>query len=140
MAKGPRHSVPYKRKQEEKTNYKKRLSYARSSLPRLIARKTNTRILAQIIQFGEKGDKTLATASSSNLKEYGLKSDSKNMPSAYLTGYLIGKIAQKNKITEAVFEIGIRIKKKGSKLFAVLAGTIDSGMKIPHDEKILPQK
>lgn len=140
MAKGPRHSVPYKRKQEEKTDYKKRLSYARSSLPRLIARKTNVRMLAQIIQFGEKGDKTLAAASSSNLKDYGLKTDSKNIPSAYLTGYLLGKIAQKSKINEAIFDIGLSIKTKGSKLFAVLAGAIDSGMKIPFDEKILPPK
>ena len=140
MATGPRYSVPYKRKRENKTNYAKRLSAVKSANPRLVVRKTNLRILAQIVKFEEKGDKTLVSASNINLKEYGIEKAPKNLVTSYLVGYLIGKLALKNKIKEAVFDIGLNINTQGNRMFAVLAGAVKSGLKIPHDEKIFPSK
>jgi large subunit ribosomal protein L18 len=140
MATGPRYSVPYKRKRENKTNYVKRLSAVKSANPRLVVRKTNLRILAQIIKFEEKGDKTLIFASNNDLKNYGYDKAPKNLVTSYLVGYLIGKLAQKNKIKEAVLDIGLNINTQGNRMFAVLAGAVKSGLKIPHDEKIFPSK
>ncbi|MDD2678716.1 MAG: 50S ribosomal protein L18 [Candidatus Nanoarchaeia archaeon] len=138
MATGPRYSVPYKRKRENKTNYGKRLSAVKSKNPRLVVRKTNKRMIAQIIRFEESGDKTIISASNNDLKNHGYTNAPKNIASAYLVGYLIGKMAQKNKIKSAVMDIGLNVKTKGSRIFAVLAGAVKSGMIIPHDEKIFP--
>ena len=70
MATGPRYSVPYKRKRENKTNYGKRLSAVKSKNPRLVVRKTNKRMIAQIIRFEESGDKTIISASNNDLILY----------------------------------------------------------------------
>jgi large subunit ribosomal protein L18 len=140
MAKGPRHSVPYKRKRENKTNYHKRLSAVKSAAPRLVVRKTTTRLIAQIVKFEESGDKTLISADSRDLKKYGYESSQKNLPAGYLVGYLIGKLAQKIKIKSAVLDIGLNAKTKGSRVFAVLAGAAKSGLSIPCDEKAYPSK
>ncbi|MDD4353307.1 MAG: 50S ribosomal protein L18 [Candidatus Nanoarchaeia archaeon] len=138
MATGPRYSVPYKRKRENKTNYNKRLSAVKSVNPRLIVRKTNFRMIAQLIKFEEAGDKTLISISNVNLKDYGYENAPKNIVTSYLVGYLIGKLALKNKIKAAVLDLGLNINTKGNRIFAVLAGAVKSGLKIPYDEKVFP--
>ena len=35
-------------------------------------------------------------------------------------------------------DIGLNVKTKGSRIFAVLAGAVKAGMIIPHNEKIFP--
>lgn len=139
MATGPRYSLPYKRKRKNKTNYRKRLILLKGRVPRLVIRKTNTRIIAQIINFEIKGDKTMVGVTSNNLKKYGFN-PSKNIPSSYLTGYLLGKLAIKNKIKKCVFDMGLSISNKESKLYAGLKGALDSGLDIPVGEKLLPSK
>ena len=37
-------------------------------------------------------------------------------------------------------DIGLATPKKGSKVFASLKGMVDSGLDIPHNEKILPSE
>lgn len=138
MATGPRYSVPYKRKRENKTNYTKRLAAVKSVNPRLVVRKTNLRILAQIVKFEETGDKTLLSISNANLKDYGYDKAPKNLVTSYLVGYLIGKLALKNKIKEVILDMGLNINTQGNRIFAVLAGAVKSGLKIPHDEKVFP--
>lgn len=138
MATGPRYSVPYKRKRENKTNYNKRLSAVKSANPRLVVRRTNLRIIAQLVKFEEKGDKTLISASNKDLKDYGYANAPKNIATCYLTGYLIGKLALKNKIKDAVLDMGLNINSKGNRIFAVLAGAVKAGLKVPHDEKVFP--
>jgi large subunit ribosomal protein L18 len=138
MATGPRYSVPYKRKRENKTNYKKRLSAVKSANPRLVVRKTNLRMIAQIVKYEETGDKTLVFASNNSLKDYGYANAPKNLAVSYLLGYLIGKLAQKLKIKEAVLDMGLNINTKGNRIFAVLAGAVKSGLNIAHDEKVFP--
>jgi large subunit ribosomal protein L18 len=62
------------------------------------------------------------------------------LPAAYLTGLLIGKKAAKNKIKEAVLDSGLYPSTKGSRIYAVLKGAVDSDLKVSFDEKILPSE
>lgn len=138
MGKGPRYSVPYKRKREDKTDYHKRLALLKSHKTRIVIRKTNKRIIIQAVNFKPIGDKTLFTITNNDLKKYGLKKESNNLPISYLTGYLAGKTALTKKVKEAVLDLGLNISSKGSKLYAALAGLLESGLKINHSKKILP--
>jgi large subunit ribosomal protein L18 len=132
--------IKYKRKRNGKTNYKKRLKLLRSRKPRLVVRKTLTQIIAQIVEYGTEGDKIIASVHSSELKKFGWKLNTSNIPAAYLTGLLIGKKAQKKKIKEAVFDIGLNTPTKGSKIFAALKGVVESGLKVPHTEDMFPEE
>lgn len=132
--------IPYKRKKEGKTDYKKRLKLLISGTERLVVRKTNTNTIVQIVQYNDDGDKVLVTVSSSSLKKLGWKYSTSNIPSAYLTGLLAGKKAQEKKITSAIVDLGLYTPVKGSKLYAAVKGAIDSGLDIPHSEEIYPSE
>ena len=136
MAKNKHLTIPYRRKLQRKTDYKLRKSLLSSSSPRLVVRKSLKNISAQIIMYGEKGDKVIATATTSELKKLGWHG--KNLPSAYLVGLLIGKKALKQKLSKAILDTGLARTTKGSKIYAVLKGALDSGMEIPHSKEILP--
>ncbi len=140
MATGPRFSVKFRRAREGRTDYKKRIGLLKSNLPRLIIRKSNKQILTQIVLFDIKGDKIIAQASSSELKKLGWKHSLKNISASYLTGLLIGKKALEKKVPEAILDIGFYTATKGAKLFAVLKGVIDAGLKINHDPKVFPSE
>ncbi|MEM5811524.1 MAG: 50S ribosomal protein L18 [Candidatus Aenigmatarchaeota archaeon] len=123
------------------TNYRKRLKLLLSRKPRLVVRKTNRYIIAHIVTYDYENhkDNTIAYVTSKKLKEFGLNSFSmKNIPISYLTGYLIGKIALSKNIKEAILDAGVYRLTKGCRIYAVLKGAIDAGLKIPHDPKILP--
>jgi len=95
-------------------------------------------MIAQIVVAKAKGDEVLAAAHSSELTEkFGWKASTGNVPSAYLTGLLCGLRAQKEGITEAVFDIGLIPPTKGSRLFATLSGILDAGLEVPHSEEKL---
>jgi len=140
MAKDPRYSVQFRRKREGRTNYGKRLKILRAKLPRFVARKSNKYITIQIIEFSANGDKTLATAHSSELKEMGWNHGMKNIPAAYLTGMIAAKKAAGKKIKNAIMDIGSYAPSKGMKLFAALKGAVDGGLEIAYDSKILPDE
>jgi len=140
MATGPRYAVKYRRRREGRTNYHKRRKLLLSQLPRLVVRKSNKYITAQLVDYDARGDKTLATANSSQLKKLGWKESCKNIPAAYLTGLLIGKKAIEAGIKKSIPDLGFYTITKGSKLFAVLKGAIDAGLDIPHDPKIFPSE
>ncbi len=133
-------SLPFKRKTRGMTNYKKRIALIRSEKPRLVIRKSIRGINAAIVEFNEKGDRVIASANSRALEKYGWKADKGNVPSAYLTGFLLGKKAKEKKIGEAVLDIGLGSSVKGSRIYAAVAGIVDSGIKVPHGENILPAK
>lgn len=122
-----------KRKRLGKTNYYKRERLLKKGKPRLVARFTDHYIITQLIEYNPTGDKTLASAYSKELRDYGWKASFKNIPAAYLTGFLLGC---KAKLKEAVFDTGFR--SKGDRLYAVLKGAIDAGLKVPHDPKSFP--
>ncbi|MEM2130976.1 MAG: 50S ribosomal protein L18 [Candidatus Woesearchaeota archaeon] len=134
-------NVPYRRKKEGKTNYVKRLVLLKSNLPRLVIRKSNKHMLAQIITFSEKGDLVLFSANTKELTKFGWNKNTSNTPSAYLVGLLLGKKALKeNKDMEVVVDLGLQAPIKGSKLFAVVKGALDAGLKLNFSEEVFPDE
>jgi len=135
---GKRRTISHRRKREARTNYKKRLALLKSGQARLVIRKSLNMIIAQLIGYAPDGDKVLAAATSSELKKLGWKGHAANMPSAYLTGLLLGTKAKKKKITKAVLDLGLQIPIKGGRLYATLKGAVDAGLDIPHEKEALP--
>ena len=120
--------MKFRRRRQGLTNYKKRLALVKSGLGRAVVRKTNKRIISQIVEYGEKGDRITASADSIELmKKYGWPSRS-NKPTAYLTGLLLAKKAKKQ--AETVLDIGISTPVKGSIPFVFARGCVDGGMKL----------
>jgi len=132
--------IPYRRKRIGKTNYQLRLKLLLSRKPRLVIRKTNTKIIAQIIQYTPDGDKVIVATDSSRLKNQGWPYSCKNIPAAYLLGYMIANKAAKAKITEAILDLGMQRSIKGSRVYAVIKGALDGGLTIPCNESVFPKQ
>ena len=140
MATGKSYSVKFRRRRIGKTNYKKRLAFMKSEKPRLVVRRSNKYMIAQIVNYDENGDKVLAQFNSISLKKKGWKHSCSNVPAAYLAGLEIAKLASKAKIKEAIFDMGSYTPTKGCRIYAVLKGAVDGGLDIPHSEKAFPSK
>ncbi len=140
MAEGKRYRVPRRRRREGKTDYRKRIKLIKSGKKRLVIRIQNKTITAQIIKYNPKGDETIIQVNSKELREYGYKGNLSNTPAAYLTGLLIGKKSKEKGIEEAVLDIGRRTPTEGGKEFALLKGVLETGLEVPHGEKILPNE
>ncbi len=128
----------FKRRSAGTTNYKKRLALLKSGKPRLVVRKTNRYIIAQILNYALEGDVVMACANSSELEKFGWGFGKKNLCAAYLTGLLIAQKAKKKNVAEAIFDIGLQNNVHGGRVFAVLKGALDAGMKIAHEDAVLP--
>ena len=139
MATGPRYKVPMRRRREARTNYHQRLRLLKSGKPRLVARKSNRHIRAQLILTGPQGDETIASATSEDLAEYGWEAPTGNLPAAYLTGLLAGKRAVEAGLEEAVLDIGLNTATPGNKVFAVQEGVIDAGIEVPHNDEVFAE-
>ena len=139
MATGPRYKVPMRRRREARTNYHQRLRLLKSGKPRLVARKSNRHIRAQLILTGPQGDETIASATSEDLAEYGWEAPTGNLPAAYLTGLLAGKRAVESDLEEAVLDIGLNTATPGNKVFAVQEGVIDAGLEVPHNDEVFAE-
>jgi len=137
MATGPRYTVPMRRRREARTDYHQRLRLLKSGKPRLVARKSNQAVTAQLITRGPQGDETVASARSTDLAEYGWEAPTGNLPAAYLTGVLAGLRAVEAGLDEAVLDIGLNSPTPGSKVFAVQEGAIDAGLEVPHNDSVL---
>jgi len=137
---GKKRTVPYRRKRKSKTNYKKRLAILKSGQNRMVIRRSLNTITTQIISYNPDGDKVVVSATSRELGKMGWKAHKANMPSAYLTGLLLGVKAKKAKISKAVLDLGLQIPIKGGRLFAALKGAIDAGIDIAHTEDALPSE
>ena len=139
MATGPRYTVPMRRRREARTDYHQRLRLLKSGKPRLVARKSNKQVRAQLVTTGPNGDQTAAAAESNDLAEYGWEAPTGNMPAAYLTGLLAGLRAIEAGIEQAVLDIGLNSPTPGSKVFAIQEGAIDAGLEIPHNDDVLAE-
>ena len=137
MATGPRYKVPMRRRREVRTDYHQRLGLLKSGNPRLVARISNQHVTAQLIAPSSAGDRTLASAHSTELADYGWEGPTSNLPAAYLTGLLAGRRAAEAGIEAAVLDIGLHTATPGSKVFAVQEGAIDAGLDIPHNDAVL---
>ncbi|MGC8993326.1 MAG: 50S ribosomal protein L18 [Candidatus Aenigmatarchaeota archaeon] len=136
----PTYRIHFRRRREGKTNYRKRLKLLLSGKPRIVYRRTLKYIIGQIIEFDKKGDRTLVGVNSKVLKKYGWKFACDNTPASYLTGYLLGKLALKKGIKEAVLDIGLYTSTKGARMYAFAKGAIDSGLKVPCNEEMFPSE
>jgi large subunit ribosomal protein L18 len=140
MTKRSQYNLPYRRRRNARTDYAMRKRLVLSGLPRLVVRPANKHITVQIVEALAAGDRVLASAHSSELKEYSWKGAGGNVPAAYLTGALAGYRAKSKGVEKAVLDIGTRPVSSGSRLFAALNGAVDSGMNIPHGADVLPTK
>jgi large subunit ribosomal protein L18 len=131
-----------RRRRERKTDYQTRFNLLKSEKPRLVIRRTNRYLLVQIVESTIAQDKVLAEATSKDLLSKGWpkeKSGSlKSLPAAYLTGFLLIKNL-KNKIGEVVLDLGLQRNIHGSRLYALLKGAIDAGLKVSHSPEALPK-
>ena len=125
-----------RRRREVRTDYHQRLRLLKSGKPRLVARPSNQHVTAQLITTGIDGDRTLASAHSSELESFGWNAPTGNLPAAYLTGLLAGKRALAADVEHAVLDIGLNTATPGSKVFAVQEGAIDAGLDVPHNEQV----
>jgi large subunit ribosomal protein L18 len=136
----PTTKMPFRRRREGKTDYKQRLALLKSEKPRLVVRKSLKYITAQIIEFDKKGDRTIISATSKELKKLDWKFATDNTPAAYLTGLLIGKRAKEKGIEEAILDMGLQTNVKGSRVYALVKGAIDAGLKIPVSNEVFPSE
>ncbi len=132
-----------RRRKTAKTDYKARLALLKSEKPRLVIRKTNRYITAQLVESEIAQDKTLAKATSKELLEKGIPKESegslKSLPAAYLTGYLLVK-KLKEQPKEVILDIGMHRNVHGARIFAALKGAVDAGLNIPHNPESFPSE
>lgn len=130
-----------RRRLERKTDYKARLALLESGKPRLVLRKTNRYINAQIVETKNAQDKIIFGVTSVDLIAKGWPIEQrgrlKSLSAGYLTGLLLGKGA-KRKVKEAILDIGMNRNIPKSRLYAVLKGVLEAGIKVPHDPSVLP--
>ena len=140
MRKGNTYTVYFRRKRDGFTNYRRRLKILISNKPRLVVRKSLKNIQANIVEYKKKGDIVRVTCHSNVLKKMGWNYGTGNLPAAYLVGFMLGAKAKAANFKDAVLDIGINKSVKGSRVYAVLAGALDAGLKVPCGEDILPDK
>jgi len=138
LAKGPQYNLPFRRRREGRTRYGKRRRLVASGIARFVVRPSNKHLMAQIIEAKPYGDHVLASAHSSELKEFGWKAPCGNLPAAYLTGLLAARRAKESGVSEAILDIGLHARGPGSRIFAAAKGAVDAGLTIPHDKDVLP--
>lgn len=136
--------LPKRRRHEKRTDYNSRLSMLKSGKPRLVVRKSNRYITAQIVTSKNAQDTVVLTVSSKDLMEKGWTAGKegslKNRAAGYLTGMLVAKSAISKGIKEAVFDIGMYRNISKSRIYAVLKGVVDGGLKVPHSSDVLPDE
>lgn len=130
----------FRRRREGKTNYTRRLRSLKSRKPRLVARIGLNSVTVQVNTFEAKGDKTMVSAVSTELRKLGWSGHCGNCPAAYLTGLLCGTRARKAGIKEVILDIGLHTPVPGSNVYAALKGAVDAGLSIPHEAKVLPSE
>ena len=138
MATGPRYKVPFRRRREGRTDYRRRTALVKSGKHRAVVRRSNKHMTVQFVTYDSVGDRIVASAVSTELEKLGWTRSGRCAPGAYLTGYLAGKRALKKGVGEAVLDVGLRRPIRGCTLFAAMKGVIDAGVKIPHDDGMLP--
>lgn len=159
-----RYQTPFRRRRECKTEYVQRSALIQQDKTkygakkyRLVARITNTKIIAQIVEAEIDHDVTIAQATSAELPRYGIKLGLSNYAAAYCTGLLVARRVLKNLKLDEIFveaikeensededarrpfkvllDVGLRRTTTGAKVFAVMKGAVDGGLFIPHTDK-----
>ena len=160
-----RFQTKYRRRRECKTDYVQRTQLIQQDKTkygaakyRLVARITNTKVIAQIVVAHQNHDETLCQANSIELKRYGIQVGLANYAAAYATGLLVARrFLTKLNLTEVydkqaqqeeededarrpfkvILDVGLARTTTGAKVFAVMKGASDGGLYIPHEDKRL---
>lgn len=167
-----RFQVKYRRRREGKTDYhaRRRLvlqdknKYG-SPKYRFVPRFSNKKITCQVIYSTLLGDKVVVSATSDELKNYGVKVGLTNYAAAYCTGLLAARRLLKNLKLDETFkglenatgeefhieetaedrrpfkcllDVGIVKTTKGNRVFGAMKGACDGGLHIPHSTKRFP--
>eukprot|EP00403_Amphidinium_massartii_P033370 CAMPEP_0178451012 /NCGR_PEP_ID=MMETSP0689_2-20121128/43443_1 /TAXON_ID=160604 /ORGANISM="Amphidinium massartii, Strain CS-259" /LENGTH=314 /DNA_ID=CAMNT_0020076541 /DNA_START=90 /DNA_END=1034 /DNA_ORIENTATION=- len=167
-----RFQVKRRRRREGKTDYKARRAMTKQDKTkygtrkyRLVVRFTNKRVICHVTYATIIGDKTIAAASSDELKKYDIPAGYKNYAAAYLTGLLVARRclkglgldgdfkgkeeldAEEYHIEEeendrrpfkCILDVGLRRTCVGSRVWGALKGAVDGGLHIPHSIKKFP--
>ena len=140
MATGPRYKVPFRRRREGRTNYHVRYKLILSKKPRVVIRKSNGNMTVQLVIAEQKGDKTVLTVNSKELKNFGYTLGTGNIPAAYLTGLLFGKKMLALGQVEGIADIGLHASTKGNRIYSALKGVVDAGVQVPHSPEVFPDE
>lgn len=131
-----------RRRKECKTDYKARRILLKSEVPRIVVRRTNKYFIVHAVESHEAQDKVIATVTSKELLKNGwetkLGGSLKSIPAGYLTGILMAK-KLKGK-GNYIMDLGMTRTLKGSRVFSVVKGLVDGGLKISVNEKVFPSK
>jgi large subunit ribosomal protein L5e len=162
-----------RRRRECRTDYAQRRALVRQDKDkynthkyRFVVRRTNTKIICQVIYSTIQGDRVLAQASSTELPNFGVTVGLKNYSAAYCTGLLLARrllkqigldtaFVGKKEATgdefhvaddfegerrpfKAVLDVGLYRTTVGARLFGALKGASDGGIDIPHSIKRFP--
>ena len=130
--------VPFRRRREGRTNYKKRLALLKSGKLRVVVRNSLKNVWLQIVEYHDDGDKVLMTVHSRELKKFGWTGYLRNLPAAYLTGLLCGLKAKKAGLNGLVLDAGLKKLFRGNLTYSALKGIVDSGLDVAHGEGIFP--
>ncbi len=131
-------TIPFRRKREGRTDYKKRLALLKSGETRLVIRRTNTQLIVQFVDYNPEGDEVLLTVDGKDIKDLGWDNSKKNLPGAYLIGLKAGAEAVKKDIEQAILDMGMHTHSCGSRIYSALKGVIDAGVDVPCSEKVFP--
>ena len=132
-----------RRRKENRTDYGKRIKFLKSSIPRIVFRKSNKSLVAQYVESKEAQDKILIGMNSKILLKYGWQKDSigslKSLPASYFLGYLIGKKIISNKFKTPIIDFGMYQVGSKNKLQAFLKGVVDAEVKIKVKKENFPE-
>lgn len=130
-----------RRRRENKTDYKLRMGLLKSSLPRIVIRKTNRYIILQAIESFEAQDKVIAGVTSRDLLDNGwdekIAGSLKSIPACHLAGMLLAKKLKKG---EYILDMGMAINHTGGRMYAAASGLVEGGLKIRVSDKVFPAK
>jgi large subunit ribosomal protein L18 len=140
MPYGPRYRLNFKRRRLGLTDYRLRLKLLLSGKPRLVLRRSNRYIYAQLVLSQTGSDKTFTSASSKELIKFGYPAGLTSAPACYLTGLLMAKRVLKLGFKEAILDMGLIHHVAKSNLYAFVKGCRDGGLEIPCSEEVLPEE
>ena len=132
-----------RRRRECKTNYTKRLILLKGNYPRLVVRKTNKYLILQIIESSHAQDKVVYAVNTKELLKMGWpeakKGSLKSVTAGYLGGLLLGNKAKELK-SEIILDSGLIPNTPSSRVYAVVKGVADSGIKIKFNKEVAPSE
>lgn len=140
MSKTSTYQTPLRRRKEGKTNYSKRMAYLKSSIPRIVVRKSSNHTTVQFVETKKGIDSVLASAHTKELGKFKYTGHGGNIPAAYLTGFLAGKRYGIKQGKEAIVDIGVQQPVLGSRIFAAVKGAIDAGINVRANPKAFPKE